>query len=216
MKLKQMIRSADEYSTSTKNFSRTLNFEMNFKTYEEVSETIPIIDILENLDLTIFLNLRELGDEERVFDDDVSIDDEDKEFLNHSLSSISYILSDYFNMKQYFHDVVVKFIIVAQHLTLEDPFVFSPMQNDLPTGYYEPIKPSSLISNMDTNDNKQGDKPIENQEEEDEYEQDLDSVLLFNNLINQDSDTNDLKFFNLFHAFKRSCDDYLDLSLIHI
>ena len=211
VKLKQMIRSADEYSTSTKNFSRTLNFEMNFKTYEEVSETIPIIDILENLDLTIFLNLRELGDEERVFDDDVSIDDEDKEFLNHSLSSISYILSDYFNMKQYFHDVVVKFIIVAQHLTLEDPFVFSPMQNDLPTGYYEPIKPSSLISNMDTNDNKQGDKPIENQEEEDEYEQDLDSVLLFNNLINQDSDTNDLKFFNLFHAFKRSCDDYLDV-----
>ncbi|QHS74731.1 uncharacterized protein SPAR_L00420 [Saccharomyces paradoxus] len=211
VKLKQMIQSANEYLSNTANFSKMLNFEMNFKTYEEVSETIPIIDVLENLDLTIFLNLRELGDEDRVFDEDVAIDDEDKEFLNHSLSSLSYILSDYFNMKQYFHDVVVKFIIVAQHLTLEDPFVFSPMQNDLPTGYYEPVKPSSLNLDSAKNNKKNGNQNVENQVEEDEYEVDVDSILLFHNLVNQDSDSNDLKFFNLSHVFKKSCDDYFDV-----
>ncbi|CAI4045666.1 hypothetical protein SKDZ_12G0410 [Saccharomyces kudriavzevii ZP591] len=211
-KLKQMIQSANECLRNTANISKMLNFEMNFKTYEEVSETIPIIDILENLDLTIFLNLREVCDKEKAFDENVTIGDEDREFLNHSLSSISYILSDYFDMKQYFHDVVAKFIIVAQHLTLEDPFVFSSMQKDLPTGYYEPTKPSSLISQTVRKNNKQkGDQNSESQEEEDEYEQDRDSVLLFNNLINQDEDTNDLKFFNLFHVFKSSCDDYFNV-----
>ncbi|CAI5302510.1 ASB_HP2_G0035630.mRNA.1.CDS.1 [Saccharomyces cerevisiae] len=214
-KLKQMIKSANEYLSNTANFSKMLNFEMNFKTYEEVSGTIPIIDILKNLDLTIYLNLRELGDENRVFDEDVAIDDEDKEFLKHSLSSLSYILSDYFNMKQYFHDVVVKFIIVAQHLTLEDPFVFSPMQNDLPTGYYEPMKPSSL--NLDNaKDKKNGSQNTDIQEEEDEYEPDPDSLILFHNLINQDSDFNDLKFFNLAHVFKKSCDDYFDVLKLSI
>ena len=206
-----MVQSANDYLSNTVNFSKMLNFEMNFKTYKEVSETVPIIDILENLDLTIFINLRELGDRERVFDEDVAIDDEDKEFLNHSLSSLSHILSDYFDMKQYFHDVVVKFIMVTQHLTLEDPFVFHPMQTDLPTGYYEPMIPSSLPKKAIKNKNKKYDQLTEKVVENDDYQQDGDDIVLFNNLIKQDEDSNDLRFFNLFHIFKNCCDDYFDV-----
>lgn len=211
IKLTHMVQSANDYLSNTVNFSKMLNFEMNFKTYKEVSETVPIIDILENLDLTIFINLRELGDRERVFDEDVAIDDEDKEFLNHSLSSLSHILSDYFDMKQYFHDVVVKFIMVTQHLTLEDPFVFHPMQTDLPTGYYEPMIPSSLPKKAIKNKNKKYDQLTEKVVENDDYQQDGDDIVLFNNLIKQDEDSNDLRFFNLFHIFKNCCDDYFDV-----
>ncbi|KOG97700.1 uncharacterized protein DI49_3513 [Saccharomyces eubayanus] len=211
IKLSHMVQSANDYLSNTVNFSKMLNFEMSFKTYKEVSETVPIIDILENLDLTIFINLRELGDKERVFDEDVDIDNEDKEFLNHSLSSLSHILSDYFDMKQYFHDVVVKFIMVTQHLTLEDPFVFHPMQNDLPTGYYELMTFSPLSKETIKNRKKKHDQFVQELEENDNYQQDDDNVLLFNNLINQDEDSNDLRFFNLFHIFKNCCDDYSDV-----
>ncbi|QID86588.1 Guanine nucleotide exchange factor sdc25 [Saccharomyces pastorianus] len=211
IKLSHMVQSANDYLSNTVNFSKMLNFEMSFKTYKEVSETVPIIDILENLDLTIFINLRELGDKERVFDEDVDIDNEDKEFLNHSLSSLSHILSDYFDMKQYFHDVVVKFIMVTQHLTLEDPFVFHPMQNDLSTGYYELMTFSPLSKETIKNRKKKHDQFVQELEENDNYQQDDDNVLLFNNLINQDEDSNDLRFFNLFHIFKNCCDDYSDV-----
>lgn len=211
IKLSHMVQSDNDYLSNTVNFSKMLNFEMSFKTYKEVSETVPIIDILENLDLTIFINLRELGDKERVFDEDVNIDNEDKEFLNHSLSSLSHILSDYFDMKQYFHDVVVKFIMVTQHLTLEDPFVFHPMQNDLPTGYYELMTFSPLSKETIKNRKKKHDQFVQELEENDNYQQDDDNVLLFNNLIKQDEDSNDLRFFNLFHIFKNCCADYSDV-----
>ncbi|EGA81865.1 hypothetical protein QA23_3084 [Saccharomyces cerevisiae Lalvin QA23] len=89
------------------------------------------------------------------------------------------------------------------------------MQNDLPTGYYEPMKPSSL--NLDNaKDKKNGSQNTDIQEEEDEYEPDPDSLILFHNLINQDSDFNDLKFFNLAHVFKKSCDDYFDVLKLSI
>ncbi|CCK72354.1 Ras family guanine nucleotide exchange factor CDC25 KNAG_0J02750 [Huiozyma naganishii CBS 8797] len=110
------------------------NLELNSKTYDQINQNTILIEILENLDLTIFLNLKRL-----IKTTPNSLDSESEEFLKHAMSSISGVLSEFYNIKQCFHNILVRLIMSAQHTTLNDPYVFTSMRPNHQIDFNEPI-----------------------------------------------------------------------------
>ncbi|CAR26045.1 ZYRO0B00506p [Zygosaccharomyces rouxii] len=115
--------------------------EIISQVYEEVSST-GMLEILENLNINIFVNLKNLlGDNKS--------DSEGEEFLKHQLSSISTLLTEFFDIKQAFHDIVISLVMSTQQITLSDPYVFCPMKSNFPVGYFEPGLSFAQVSKAD-------------------------------------------------------------------
>ncbi|CCH59816.1 hypothetical protein TBLA_0B09980 [Henningerozyma blattae CBS 6284] len=125
----------------------------------------------------------------------IQIDDETEEFLRHSLNSISSLLTDFFDVKQVFHDIVIKLIMCAQNSTLDDPFVFNAMKTNSPVNFYEPSY-SKLNSNR-TNEVF-----------------DTSAVNIYKTLVSQDVEINGINFLNTSDELRRACEEYAEISNI--
>lgn len=166
--------------------SRIRQLEVTSQTYEEVSSCI-LLEVLENLDLTIFVNLRTLIASKK------DLDAESEEFLRHALSSISNLLTEFFDMKQAFHDTMIKLIMCAQQVTLEDPYVFCSMKPNTAVGHYEPgMNPSQLQYNRT-------DKLIGE---------------VYRSLVTQDVEFNDMDFLKTSDEFTQACAKYTEIACV--
>ncbi|QLQ81212.1 hypothetical protein HG537_0E05670 [Torulaspora globosa] len=164
--------------------SKKRQLEITSQTYEEISSCI-LLEVLENLDLGIFVNLRTLIASNK------HLDAESEEFLRHALSSISTLLTEFFDTKQAFHDTVIKLIMCAQQLTLSDPYVFCSMRPNTPVGYYEPgMSPSqSHINKIDKGVTE-----------------------LYKLLIAQDVEFNNMQYLRAFDEFSDVCLKYTEIA----
>lgn len=167
--------------------SKKKQLEIISQTYEEVSSCV-LLEVLENLDLGIFVSLRTLITSNR------KLDHESEEFLRHAFSTISSILTDFFDIKQLFHDSVVKFIMSAQQITLDDPYVFCSMRPKFPVGYFEPgLNP---ISQSHTN---RIDKNV---------------MEFYTSLISKDVEFNDMTFLRTSDEFIDCCAKYTQMAFV--
>lgn len=165
---------------------RKRQLEVASQTYEEVSSCI-LLEVLENLDLTIFVNLRTLIATKK------NLDAESEEFLRHALSSISTLLTEFFDMKQAFHDTVIRLIMSAQEVTLKDPYVFCSMRSNTPVGFFEPgMSPSQSQFNKT-------DKMIAD---------------IYRHLIKQDVEFNDMEYLITAQEFSQACAKYTEIACL--
>lgn len=171
--------------------TRMRNLEINSSIYEQVNQNNQLLDILENLDLTIFINLKKL-----IKAPSSTLDAESKEFLIHTMSSISSILIEFFDIKQAFHDIVMRLIMTSQQTTLDDPFSFSSMRSNLIVGYYEPMK-----RNANMNSKNFGQRKTERQASE-----------IYRALVNQDVEYNGMEFLNSSDDFIDACEKYVEIA----
>ncbi|KAL3238445.1 Ras family guanine nucleotide exchange factor CDC25 [Nakaseomyces bracarensis] len=171
--------------------TRMRNLEINSSIYEQVNQNNQLLDILENLDLTIFINLKKL-----IKVPTATLDPESKEFLVHTMSSISSVLIEFFDIKQAFHDIVMRLIMTSQQTTLDDPFSFSSMRSNLIVGYYEPMK-----RNANMNSKNFGQRKTERQASE-----------IYRALVNQDVECNGMEFLNSSDDFIDACEKYVEIA----
>ncbi|KAG0662481.1 hypothetical protein C6P44_002272 [Monosporozyma unispora] len=184
------VKESEEYlNTETKRAIRTLN--LNSKTYEQINQNTTLIEILENLDLTIFINLKRL-----IKDPPKSIDHESEEFLKHAMASVSGIIGEFYDIKQSFHDILIRLIMSAQHTTLNDPYIFASMRPNHQIDSNEPILLEKILLN------KQATK-LERK-----------SRKLMNHLIRQDVEFNNLDFLDLSEDFLVSCEKYIEITVL--
>ena len=163
------------------------NLELNSRTYEQLNENTQLIDILENLDLTIFINLKRL-----IKCPPKVLDIESEEFLRHAMSSISTIITEFYDVKQAFHDVLIRLIMTTQQTTLDDPYIFSSMRSNHKIDFNEP----KLLERITLNKNM---KKIEKQ-----------SVRLYKHLVDQDVEFNGIDFLNTSEEFVDACEAYIN------
>lgn len=178
---------ADEaLRNSTFPSARKRQLEVTSQTYEEVSSCI-LLEVLENLDLTIFVNLRTLIATKK------NLDAESEEFLRHAMSSISSLLTEFFDMKQAFHDTVIKLIMCAQQVTLNDPYVFCSMKPNTAVGHYEPgMTPSQ--SQFNKTDKLIGE--------------------IYKSLVTQDVEFNNMDFLKTSDEFTQACAKYTEIACL--
>lgn len=182
------VKENEEYLNSeTKRAIKTLN--LNSKTYEQINQNTTLIEILENLDLTIFINLKGL-----IRDPPKSMDHESEEFLKHTMSSVSGIIGDFFDIKQSFHDILIRLIMSAQHTTLNDPYIFASMRPNHQIDFNEPILLENILFNKQT------------------IKLEKKSRKLMNHLIKQDVEFNNLDFLDLSEDFLVSCEKYIEIT----
>lgn len=110
-----------EYSFLQHPRSEKNNLEMAARTYRMLGLISSLIDIMEGIDLTFFINLKNLSG-------DSKLDKESKELRKHSVTVITTLLVEFFDIKQALHDIGVQTIMDAQQMTLKDPYVFSSMK----------------------------------------------------------------------------------------
>ncbi|SMN20443.1 similar to Saccharomyces cerevisiae YLR310C CDC25 Membrane bound guanine nucleotide exchange factor (GEF or GDP-release factor) [Maudiozyma saulgeensis] len=176
---------AENFINQPKTKSR--NLEINSRTYEQLNENTQLIDMLENLDLTIFINLKRL-----IKCPPKVLDVESEEFLRHAMSSISTIITEFYDVKQAFHDVLIRLIIATQQTTLDDPYIFSSMKSNFKIDFNEP----KLLERITLNKNM---KKIEKQ-----------SMRLYKHLVEQDVEFNNIEFLNTSEEFVDACEAYID------
>jgi len=180
------------FKTDAENFinqpkTKSRNLEINSRTYEQLNENTQLIDMLENLDLTIFINLKRL-----IKCPPKVLDVESEEFLRHAMSSISTIITEFYDVKQAFHDVLIRLIIATQQTTLDDPYIFSSMKSNYKIDFNEP----KLLERITLNKNM---KKIEKQ-----------SMHLYKHLVEQDVEFNNIEFLNTSEEFVEACEAYID------
>ena len=169
--------------------SNARNLELNSRTYEQLNENAQLIDILENLDLTIFINLKRL-----IKCPPKVLDVESEEFLKHAMSSISTIITEFYDVKQAFHDVLIRLIMTTQQITLDDPYIFASMRSNHKIDFNEP----KLLERITLNKNM---KKIEKQ-----------SIRLYKHLVDQDVEFNGIDFLNTSEEFVDACEAYINCS----
>lgn len=167
--------------------TKSRNLEINSRIYEQLNDNTQLIDILENLDLTIFINLKRL-----IKCPPKVLDVESEEFLRHAMSSISTIITEFYDVKQAFHDVLIRLIIATQQTTLDDPYIFSSMRSNYKIDFHEP----KLLERITLNKNM---KKIEKQ-----------SLRLYKHLVEQDVEFNNIEFLNTSEEFVDACEAYMD------
>lgn len=171
--------------------TRMRNLEINSSIYEQVNQNNLLLEILENLDLTIFINLKRL-----IKAPPSTLDPESQEFLIHAMSSISSVLIEFFDIKQAFHDIVMRLIMTSQQTTLDDPYSFASMRSNLIVGYYEPMKRTNTIGMKSFNQRKT----------------DKHAAELYKSLVSQDVEFNDLNFLNNSDDFIDACEKYVEIA----
>lgn len=165
------------------------NLELNSKTYEQMNQNTTIIEILENIDLTIFINLKKL-----IKSPPIVLDFESEEFLKHAMSSIAGVITEFYDIKQAFHDVLIKLIMSTQHTTLEDPYVFSSMRSNNSVGSQDP---TILEKKSNSKKNKKLERKAQN---------------LMDYLVKQDVETNNIEFMNIDNDFRVACERYVEIA----
>lgn len=103
------------------------NLEISANCHRELSHSVVIIEMLENLDLRFFLNMRNLAYNH-------ALDEDSEELRQHTMTSSATLLMEFFDIKQALYDVTIKKVMDIQNLTLDDPFVFCSMAGDLSFG----------------------------------------------------------------------------------
>lgn len=247
--------------------SRKRDLEINLKAYDEFNANVSVLQILENLNLSIFINLinlvkfysksnyqmlpgtnsnfninsiifnnnfnennnnndnrssfshspqEEFIDATDFFHDtdfelessDVSsnsnintrrssivhLDEETLEFLRHSLNTVSSVITEFFDVKQLFHNTVIRLIICAQSSTLDDPFAFNSMKTNIDADFYEPSSIKDLFNNNE------------------DFSQT--AFQLYSSLVKKDVENNNMNFLNPSHELRKACDDYAEVSHI--
>lgn len=169
--------------------SKSRSLEINSKTYEQMSQNAVLIEILENLDLTIFMNLKKLIDSSPGV-----IDAESEEFLKHEMASISNVVVEFFDVKQAFHNISVRFIMATQMTTVEDPYIFSSMRSNYKVGFNDMKLLEKLIADKYT-------KKVEKK-----------TAHLYRQLVEKDIENNDSNFLNTAQYFIESCEKYAEVS----
>ncbi|CCK72081.1 uncharacterized protein KNAG_0I02970 [Huiozyma naganishii CBS 8797] len=164
--------------------------KMILKIYTEFNDKLLNMAIIENLDLTFFVNLRKI-----LFNNDKC--DESIKLLRHSCTTISHLLNEFFNIKQAFHDTVIKLTIVTQHTSTEDPFVFRSMENSHSVGYLEKF-------------------PIVTSEKQVHLSQDYDIMAdqILKQLWKSDVHISTLEFLDPFAIFKESYIHYYEINSV--
>lgn len=182
------VKENEEYLNSeTKRKARTL--KLNSKTYEQINQNTTLIEIMENLDLTIFVNLKKL-----IKQPEITIDHESKEFLRHAMLAVSGIISEFYNIKQTFHNILIKLIMSAQQTTLTDPYVFSSMRPNHPIDFNEPI----LLEKINLNKHA--------------IKLEKKSKKIMNQLIKEDVEYNGIDFLDFSGDFLMSCEKYVEIA----
>ncbi|CAI4657185.1 CDA_G0037760.mRNA.1.CDS.1 [Saccharomyces cerevisiae] len=172
--------------------SRIRNLEINSSTYEQINQNVLLLEILENLDLSIFINLKNL-----IKTPSILLDLESEEFLVHAMSSVSSVLTEFFDIKQAFHDIVIRLIMTTQQTTLDDPYLFSSMRSNFPVGHHEPFKNISNTPLVKGPFHKKNEQLV---------------LSLFHVLVSQDVEFNNLEFLNNSDDFKDACEKYVEIS----
>ena len=178
---------ASDFLSQPRSKSRSL--EINSKTYEQMNQNAVLIEILENLDLTIFMNLKKLIDSSPGV-----IDAESEEFLKHEMTSISNVVVEFFDVKQAFHNISVRFIMATQMTTVEDPYIFSSMRSNYKVGFNDMKLLEKLIADRFT-------KKVEKK-----------TAHLYRQLVEKDIENNDSNFLNTAQYFIESCEKYAEVS----
>ncbi|EDO14968.1 hypothetical protein Kpol_414p1 [Vanderwaltozyma polyspora DSM 70294] len=191
----------DKFEALKTQSNKKRNLEITSITYEEISSNLTVIDIMENLDLSIFINLKKL-----IKNPTTRFDIETEEFLKHSLSSISSMLTEFFDIKQLLHNAFLQLIISTQQNSLdEDPFIFATMKPEPGTGSFEPSR--NQLSMKDQvlfhDSNKQLDRRMTRY-----------SMELFRLLISQDVETNGIEFFDTSAAVKETFAKYYEVTTL--
>lgn len=117
------------------------SLEANFRTYKEINTTVLIINILENLDLTMFTKMRHIVVNGGIYGWEF---EKYQDLMRHTLVSVAYSVEEFYKIKQTFHDIAMRLIMCSQHTTLEDPYVFSTMKSNYPVGALDPISIDTL------------------------------------------------------------------------
>ncbi|KAK5782486.1 hypothetical protein RI543_000040 [Arxiozyma heterogenica] len=182
------IKETDEYFISeAKKGTRTLH--LNSKTYEQLNQNTTLIEIMENLDLTIFVNLKQL-----IKQPNMTIDHESKECLKHAMFTIGGIIGEFYSIKQTFHNILISLIMSAQQTTLNDPYIFSPMRPNHPIDFNEPI----ILERIQLNKHA---AKLERK-----------SKRLLNQLIKEDVEFNNINFLDDSEDFLISCEKYVEIA----
>lgn len=171
------------------------NFDRNMKTYEELNERFLSIDIIENLDLSFFVNLRNVITKNS---HDSEINDGGLNFIHHSGSRISNLLNQFFDLKQEFHNTLIGLTMCTQVTTLDDPYVFNSMRNSKPVGYFENILKTDLTSKNTRIEGRGND-----------YQKKL-----FKSLTKKDAENNGISFLNATEKFQESYLKYHKMNIL--
>ncbi|AGO11736.1 AaceriADL038Wp [[Ashbya] aceris (nom. inval.)] len=128
-KVTNLTEKLEQYDSYVLNLAKSKHrdLEMAASTYEIIAIISQLIDMMESLDLTFFVNLRNLPALETA----ANLDKESMELRDHCVATVTVLMMEFFEVKQALHDIAIGVIIEVQGLTLRDPFVFSPMRDDL-------------------------------------------------------------------------------------
>ncbi|AMD22598.1 HHL172Wp [Eremothecium sinecaudum] len=103
------------------------NLEVAACTYDTIALLSSMIDIMEAIDLTFFVNLRDLP----YVEPSANLDKESMDLRDHCVTTATALLLEFFDVKQAAHDITIGIIMDTQNLTLRDPYVFASMRGDL-------------------------------------------------------------------------------------
>lgn len=186
------ILKAKNFGISNNSKTETRNLEINSATYEQIKQSNQLLEILENLDLTVFVNLRRL-----LKLPPPDFDAESQEFLTHAIHATAPLLTEFFDIKQMFHDTIMCLIMTTQQTTLDDPCLFASMRTNVASGFYEPRKRLNSKFAHSTAKSEQN----ENYASE-----------LYQHLVSQDVEFNGMEFLSDADDLKIVCDKYLEIS----
>ncbi|CCE63525.1 hypothetical protein TPHA_0F00380 [Tetrapisispora phaffii CBS 4417] len=181
--------------------SKERNLEIISKTYEEINVNLLVLEVMENLDLSIFINLKRLI----LNPSQTSNDTETEEFLNHALCIIASTLMDFYNIKQLLHDIYIKLVMSAQQVTIDDdPYSFQSMKPNFFVNYYDPKRSDSNFMNY-----SKYHLSINEIENEKKYNNLSDE--LYNFLTSQDIENNSMNYLDTTIEFKDTLHRYKEL-----
>lgn len=198
LKIMEKLDQGNVHNNYTNNNKR--NLKVVSYVYDEITSNVHILDILENLDLSIFVILRRILNKQSVSEflttKIYDLDDESEEFLKHYISSVTPILTDFFDSKQSLHDVFTRLILLAQTISVSDPYTFKSIKTDT---FPDPVTVYPVAQSL----------PYLSPDVLAKY--DKGSFKLFDSLKTKDVEFNNEEFFNSALELKSTFERYLEL-----
>lgn len=164
------------------------------KIYTELNDHNVNIYIVEHLDLTFFANLKSIIDNGDPNDENIKL-------LNHSTSNIIFLINNYLEVKQWFHDISIELTMVTQEVTLEDPKVFQSMSPFRGVGSME----STQIDDLNFSRNGF-------QENKDAFKDDRLAMHFYEQLVKDDVNAESVEILNIYDEFKYVYSKYYDIN----
>lgn len=177
------------------------NLEANFKTYKEINTTVTILNILENLDLSLFTKMNQIVRENNSSGSQFEMY---KDILSHTLSSVAIAVDEFFKIKQIFHNNAIRLIMCSQHTTLDDPYIFSSMSSNYPVGILDSSSLGNLTLRKKSDISAYGAYLLKNEKEL--------TGELFHHLVQEDAEFNDVTYFSVCTDFQDARLKYLEMA----